>query len=232
MLLKNGRIMKLQQALPLAKAAMPYFSHKMKGDGAELRKLLDKDDKGLAEFVADLFGINRTDLYKLLEIYEKMPHLLKFIDTGALTVKQAMPVINKRVPKGPSEGSDKEEDKPKKKRLLRVDEIKSTQQFTRSEFTFLTGILPEFLIWLKTLIGIPDDILAERVYQHTPQKGKKVNGIEPNPKVDHLAIALNVDGKVVSIFIHDESNPDADSIALDIPCHNSDMDNEDLAIAA
>jgi hypothetical protein len=231
MLLKNGRIMKLQQALPLAKAAMPYFSHKMKGDGAELRKLLDKEDKGLAEFVADLFGINRTDLYKLLEIYEKMPHLLKFIDTGALTVKQAMPVINKRVPKDNGDASGKEEDKPKKKRLLRVDEVKSTQQLTRSEFKFITVTLPELLIWIKSLLGFPDDIQVERVYQHVSKKGKK-KGNEPVPKVDHLGLAFKVDGKVVSIFIHDGTNPDADSIALDIPRLTPDSDTEDLAIAA
>ena len=230
-LLKNGRNMKLQQALPILQETMDYFNQKKKGEGAELRKVIDPDDKGLADFVADLFGINRTDLYKLLEIYESNPHLLKFIDSGVLTVKQAMPVINKKKSDDSGDGSGSGEGKPKKNRLLRVDEVKSTQQLTRSEFKFITVTLPELLIWIKSLLGFPDDIQVERVYQHVSKKGKK-KGNEPVPKVDHLGLAFKVDGKVVSIFIHDETNPDADSIALDIPPQTSDSGDEELAMAA
>ena len=230
-LLKNGRNMKLQQALPILQDTMDYFNQKKKGDGAELRKVIDPDDKGLADFVADLFGINRTDLYKLLDIYVKKPHLLKFIDSGVLTVKQAIPVINKKKSDDSGDGSGSGEGKPKKNRLLRVDEVKSTQQLTRTEFKFITVTLPELLIWIKSLLGFPDDIQVERVYQHVSKKGKKT-GDEPVPKVDHLGLAFKLDGKVVSIFIHEETNPDADSIALDIPRLTPDSDTEDLAIAA
>ena len=239
MLFKNGRTMKLQQALPLVKVAMRYFSHKTKGDGAELRKIIDKEDRGLAEFVADLFGINRTDLYDLLEIFEKKPQLLKFINQD-VTVRQAVKLLRRKTTGGDSEkkqnGSEEDTcDKPKKKRLLRIDEIDLTAKLTESERSLIRESLPRFLTQLAKGTKIPNEVLLERVYQHISSKTRKSETADLEAKVDHLSIAFEVDGCKILITIHEGDYTTSEAKSLQLPPLDLDNDDdscEELAIAA
>ena len=239
-LFKNAKGLSYQEGSKLAKEAMTYFSFKKNGAGTALRKMLDPDDQGLADFVAGLFGTNRTTLYSWLKVAEAKPELLKFVDKGTVTMEAAERVVNQRNPKvAPgidTEGNNEIDQKSeKKRRFVNYDEISRISELTPSELSFITETLPDFLPGLRNTATIPNDVLVERIYQHVPKKGSK-KGDEPStPKVDHIEIALQVSNFKVLITIHEiDDNATPAGAAIKLPVTSTDIGkaNEDFAIAA
>lgn len=232
-LLKCGKGLSYQEGSVFAKKAMKYFSFKANGDGVKLRKILDPEDSSLPDFVAKLFNTNRTTLYSWLKVADQKPELLKFVDSGKVTMGDAERVVNQRSSRVTPERSDsKQEEKstPEKRRFVNHDEITHHSQLTPSELSLATDKLPEFLTQLRKLDIIPNDILVERIYQHIPNKGAKKGTEKSAPKVDHLSIALNLSNFEVLITIHEMDNNQATDVALEFP-EIEEVDDQ-FAIAA
>ena len=238
-LLKNAKAFNYQEGAAFATAAMEYFSFKKGGAGAELRKLVDPDDKGLAEFVAQLFGTNRTTLYSWINVAANKPELLRFVDAGTVTMCAAERVVNQRSPvniSGTDASNEHQVSKPgKKNRFVKHDEITRVAQLTPTELNFITETLPNFLPGLVNSPVLPDDVLVERIYQHIAKKGIKAGAEAPTPKVDHIEIAMQVANFNVLITIHEIDNlATGAAVAVKLPVQPTDIGSVhgDLAIAA
>jgi len=198
-ILFNGSELSMAEKYHWIKWAMKHFSFKTSGPGAELRMEISDDDKGLADFIAPFFGLNRTDLFRLLKVGERNPALLNLLETKEITIAEAEQIVEEstdtaQVGAGkPSSGGGNQ--KPTRSKAEQFEKVEKVEDLTSDELNVLQILMVDLLRNLRAGEQLPNGCFIERVWTHYSKKSGAPR------RVDHLAVITKVDGVRIQVTI-------------------------------